>query len=158
MVRSPFAHCTALGSIAVGPDSSSSGCGGCFLFYRANPGQLREGTPLNHRPRCLGQVAFGHCWLGSWSPMLTFDMVCPSVCGPLPTPQPPGLGGSDRGPAFKSISCFMYHLFWGEAGHWRGNGHIVAICCLMVADILFALKQMLNCQRTQADRSDAFGY
>lgn len=70
--------------------------------------------------------------------MFTFDLVCPSVGGTLPTPQTSFLGGSHRGPAFKSISYFKYHLFWGEVGPWRGNGHIAAICCLMVADILFA--------------------
>lgn len=31
-------------SIAVSSSPSCSGCGGCFLFYRANPGQLRVGT------------------------------------------------------------------------------------------------------------------
>lgn len=103
--------------------------------------------PLNHRPSCLGQIAFGHRWLGSQSPMFPFDLVCPSVYGTQPTPQPSCLGESNRGFAFKSISYFKYHLFWGDAGPQRGNGHIVAICCLMVADILFAYKQMPNCQR-----------
>lgn len=70
--------------------------------------------------------------------MFILDLVCPCVCGTLPTPQPPCLGGKVRRSALKSISYFKYHLFWGKAGPQRGNSHIVAICCLMVADILFA--------------------
>lgn len=43
---SPSAHCTPLNSIAAGSKPSLSGCGGCFLFYGANAGQLRDGTSL----------------------------------------------------------------------------------------------------------------
>ena len=62
----PAAH--QLHSIPVGPKPSLSGCGAVFYFIELIQASLRMVLSLNHRPRCPGQTALGHCWLGSWVP------------------------------------------------------------------------------------------
>lgn len=69
-------HTAAFSSVS--PNSSSSGCGGCFTFCRANLGQLRDQTPpLTTDPYSEGEqplvtAVWEACPLGShliWLPV-----------------------------------------------------------------------------------------
>lgn len=135
-------------STAAGPHPSSRGCGGCFYFRELILASVGMVLPLYRSPRCPRQTAFGHCWLGSLPLLFTFDMVarvllCVALC-PLPSHHA-RVGG--RGVLHSKASTISSTISSGERLVPRENGHIVAICCLMVADVLFALKQMLNCRR-----------
>lgn len=81
----PLAYRTPLHLIQEGSNSWSD-VGGCFLFCRTNSDQLQNSTFLNHRLRCSGWIACGHCWLGSIPSIFAFYLIVHVLlCGILPT-------------------------------------------------------------------------
>lgn len=136
--RAPFARCIPAAFNCSRPDASVA-VGAVFYFRELILASFGTVLPLNHSPRCPGQTAFGHCWLGSLPLMFTFDTVarallCVALC-PLPSHRA-RVGG--RGVLHPKASPISSTISSGERLVPRGNGHIVAICCLMVADILFS--------------------
>lgn len=127
---SPFTPDTHSIQLQSAPTPPSAALGAVFYFIELILASWGSVLPLNHRPRCPGQTASGHCWLGSLLLMFTFDTVARVLLcmAPCPLPSHRAWVGGERGPAFKSISYFKYHLFWGEVGPKREWPY----CCHML--------------------------